>query len=241
MNKYFCYFIILFCSISSIAQNDLKNAVFFKPGYNVGYDNYSSKDRLIFKDYNFEFSYQREIFDILTVEVMYSFVSHSFIPKGFSRSDFRNDMVLDEFFRSSDDFFTEHEIQDNHFLGINLHYSFINNAKWYASFFAGLGYTWWSFNGSFVNSYAFMPGSEENIVEWRRVQRNDGHFFKQVGFQINYTFNERYVVGIQPSWIFINDRYESVFPTINNPNITPFIYDPIDNYLRLNLNLGYRF
>ena len=238
MKNYF-YLLLFFLFLEANAQNNLKNIFFFKPGSILSYDNYSSKDKLILKDFNLELSYQREIFDRLSVELIYAYIRHNFMPKGFSRSEFRNDILIDEFLRTSDAFFTEYEIQDNHFFGTNIHYSFVNNNKWYASFYAGMGYSWWTFNGVFVSSYAF--GAEENFVQWRREERNDGHYFSQVGFQVNYTFNKKYVLGVQPSWIFVKSRFESSGPTISNPTAPSVLYDPINAFLRLNLLLGYRF
>ncbi len=218
---------------------DSKDALFFNIGANLGYDTYASRDRLVSKGSLLEIAYQRKIVDRLTLEAFYSFGRYEKLPQGLTKGGFKNDALLNAFFSSSESFLSDYEVQSNHFLGLNLHYSFINNSKWYASFYAGMGYSWWKYNGVNITGITYFP--EENDIRWRREERNDGHYFSQVGFQVNYTFNKKYVLGVQPSWIFVKSRFESSGPTISNPTAPSVLYDPIDAFLRLNVLFGYRF
>lgn len=219
-------FFCLFKSLTYSQEVDLKNTILIKPGYNLAYNNYSSRDRLTNSGYSFEVAFQRKLFQQLTAEVSYSFVDIENLPRELSLRGYRNDDFIDAFFRTTDIFLTGYEKQITHFLGLNLHYSFINNRKWFASFYAGFGYSWWDMNN------VYFTGSTGNSIRWARTERKDSSIFSRFGFQVNYIINDRYVLGIQPSWTFTEPDFEFS---------QGFLYDPIDSFLNISLSLGYRF
>lgn len=222
----------MFSIFSFSQEKDKYNTVFLKVGSTIDYDNYSDSAKLVSKGISLEASYQRKIVNQFTIEGFYNFSQISNLPNWLNKSGFRNDSMIDGYFNVTNFFLDSYEYQRNHFLGINLHYSFINNYKWYASFFAGAGYVYYDLEQVIIRRISGNEFGGVSVSEWNRVRDSGFEFFTKFGFQLNYTYKYNYVFGIEPSWIFISSNEELFLAG------TP---EPIDGFLNLSLNFGYRF
>jgi hypothetical protein len=219
-------FIIFTCNIMN-AQEKNKKQFFF---IGIGKPWFPDKDHNL-KNYTLSINYQNRFAESFALEGFYTYAQSNNYPSfinnpqqldQFLRAQKRNDILFNSFWS---------EIY-THSIGAKIHFSFVNNKKFFFSFnfSSGMMFSKSSIHNVLSFEYNQQTGAIINYTN-EFLKDTDAQIFYGPGLQFQYTLPSNYIIGLEAMGYFARQKEKNGIITI--PVIT--------NYYNLSILVGKKF
>jgi len=108
-------------------------------------------------------------------------------------------------------------------LGTRVHYTFVNNNKFFFSFFGGIGYHYYNSKLFLIREYFYKKDTGQIIdFESELISEKDSSFFTTLGLRFTYAIQKKYTVGILANYhaTLVNDaNFSNILLLTNNYNL----------------------
>lgn len=187
--KPFIFITFILSTIVVFAQENKERSWFIGLGKPYFPNNFNSSENSI----SFSLGFKKELSDSFSLETLYTYAKADDLPDFYNNSE-----VLDQYLLNGGVLgFTDWCNIQNHFIGAGIHFSFVNNEKWFFSFKLNGGMVYSKSNTFFVSEFSYDPVTAE--ILWYKSEKLHEQlttFYFEPGFQTHYSIYKDYFIGM---------------------------------------------